>query len=59
MRGTCSMFEIFNEIKNSVREFDRISSENKFMSNPFNKVVNQTFVWTEKAHVFQSHEDRK
>lgn len=56
MRGTCSMFEIFNEIKNSVKEFDKISSENKFMSNPFNKVLNQTFVWTEKTPVLKRPE---
>lgn len=57
MRGTCSMFEIFNEIKNSVRDFDRLTSENKFMSNPFNRVLNQTFVWTEKAPVLKRPEN--
>ncbi len=53
------MFEIFNEIKNSVEEFDRISSENKFMSNPFNRVINQTFVWTEKHPVLKNHKSLK
>ena len=51
------MFEIFNEIKNSVRDFDRLTSENKFMSNPFNRVLNQTFVWTEKAPVLKRPEN--
>ena len=46
------MFKFFNEIKNSVKELDEITSTNKFMSNPFNKVVNHTFVWTEKPLIF-------
>ncbi len=53
------MFEIFSEIKNSVSQFDRLTAENKFMSNPFNRVVNQTFVWTEKTTVFKTPQNRR
>lgn len=56
MRGTCSMFQFFSELQNSVKNFDRLTSENKFMSNPFNKVLNQTFVWTEKSPVLKQPE---
>lgn len=52
------MFEIFSEIKNSVSAFDRLTAENKFMSNPFNKVVNQTFVWTEKTPVLKRPQNK-
>lgn len=50
------MFQFFNELQNSVKDFDRLTSENKFMSNPFNKVLNQTFVWTEKSPVLKRPE---
>ncbi len=52
MRGAC-MFEFLNEVKDSIKEIDELTAKNKFMSNPFNKVVNQTFVWTEKPSVFE------
>ncbi|MDO5304593.1 MAG: hypothetical protein Q4E87_03340 [bacterium] len=52
------MFELFSEIKNSVRDFDKLTSENKFMSNPFNKVLNQTFVWAEKSPVLKRPEEK-
>lgn len=48
------MFEFIKEIKNSVNRIDKMTSENKFMTNPFNKVVNQTFVWTEKPELFRN-----
>ena len=48
------MFDFFSEVKESVNEFDRLTSENCFMSNPFNKVINQTFVWTEKTSLFEN-----
>ena len=47
------MFDFLNKIKNSVKEYDEYTSKNCFMSNPFTKVVNQTFVWTEKPSVFE------
>ena len=53
------MFELFSEIKNSVRDFDKLTSENKFMSNPFNKVLNQTFVWAEKSPVLKRPEEKQ
>ena len=52
MRGKC-MFELFKEIKKGVNKFDEFTANNKFMSNPFNEIVNQTFVWTEKPSVFE------
>lgn len=42
------MLKFFKELNKSIKIADKITAENKFMSNPFNKVVNQTFVWTEK-----------
>lgn len=47
------MFEFFKEVNESIKKIDKLTSKNSFMSNPFNKVVNQTFVWTEKPMIFE------
>lgn len=52
------MFELFKEIKKGVNKFDKYTAKNKFMTNPFNTVVNQTFVWAEKPSVFDKIEKR-
>lgn len=46
------MFEFFKDVKDSVKEIDKLTSKNKFMSNPFSTVVNQTYVWEEKNLLF-------
>ena len=47
------MFKIFKEVKDSIKTIEDITSENRLMTNPFSKVVNQTFVWTEKPELFK------
>lgn len=47
------MFKIFKEVKDSIKTIEDITSENRLMTNPFSKVANQTFVWTEKPELFK------
>lgn len=47
------MFKFLNNVRKSVDKFDSLTSKNRFMSNPFNEIINQTFVWIEKPSVFE------
>ena len=49
------MFELFKEIKKGVNKFDEFTTNNKFMSNPFNEIVNpfpaSTFTVTSSINI--------
>lgn len=48
------MFEFIKEVSTCVKEIDKITKKNKFATNPFSKIVNQTYVWAEKDSCFKS-----
>lgn len=48
------MLEFFKELNKAIKSAEEITAENKFMSNPFNKTINQTFVWAEKPFLLKN-----
>lgn len=48
------MFEFLKDVSDCVKEVDKITKNNKFTTNPFSKIVNQTYVWTEKDSCFKT-----
>lgn len=47
------MLKFFNEINDSIKQVDELTKENQFVTNPFSKVLNHTYVWAEKELMFE------
>jgi len=48
------MFEFIKDVSICVKKLDKMTNNNRFATNPFSKIVNQTYVWTEKESLFNS-----
>jgi len=48
------MFEFIKDIRVCIDKIDKIADNKRFATNPFSKIVNQTYVWTEKNSCFNS-----
>lgn len=42
------MINFLKDVLTCVKEIDSATNKNRFVTNPFTKIVNQTYVWTEK-----------
>lgn len=46
------MFEFLEKIKKSISTLDKLTTKEKYVSNPFKVSSNRTIVWTEKKQMF-------
>ena len=53
------MINLFKDVLTCVNEIDSITKKNRFVTNPFTKIVNQTYVWTEKDLCLKSVRETK
>lgn len=53
------MFEFIKDLSTCIEKIDKMANNNRFATNPFSKIVNQTYVWTEKDTCFNTMIRRK
>ena len=48
------MFEFIKDVSTCIKKIDKIANHDRFVTNPFSEIVNQTYVWTEKDSCFKT-----
>ena len=48
------MLNFIKDVSTCIKQIDKMTKINRFATNPFGKIVNQTYVWTEKNSCFNS-----